>query len=63
MGMLMVSFVLAGCGGGESTATPDNLDAAREAAKKLQQREAAAKQKSPSDAKGEANAPKSGRKK
>jgi predicted small lipoprotein YifL len=44
--MLVISSSLSGCGeSGESTATPANLDAARDAAKKLQLREAAAKNK------------------
>jgi hypothetical protein len=47
VGTLVISFPLAGCGdgSGESTATPDNLGAAAEAAKKMQLREAAAKEK------------------
>jgi hypothetical protein len=46
VGMLLISSLLSGCGeSGESTATPDNLDAARDAAKKMQLREAAAKNK------------------
>lgn len=49
VGMLLVSSMFAGCGdSGESTATPANLDAARDAAKKLQLREAAAKNKAAS---------------
>jgi hypothetical protein len=47
LGTVMLSCLLAGCGGGESTATPENLDAASEAAKKMRLRElAAAKDKS-----------------
>jgi hypothetical protein len=47
--MLLISCSLSGCGeSGESTATPANLGAARDAAKKLQLREAAAKSKAAS---------------
>lgn len=43
VGVLLVSSLLTGCGeSGESTATPDNLQAAADAAKKMQLREAAA---------------------
>jgi hypothetical protein len=68
VGTVVVSCVLAGCGdgGGEATATPDNLDAARDAAKKMRLREIAAaeknKQKSAEAPKGAAEAAESKKK-
>jgi hypothetical protein len=50
VGTFIVAGLFVGCGdgGGESTATPDNLEVARDAAKKMQLREAAAKLKTKS---------------